>query len=64
MSLLYGDQLLTVEFRARSMTSTSFIFSSRRDKRARSASNICMSEEMSPKSSLFLKSSSKREFLS
>jgi len=53
-----------VEFNARSMTSTSFIFSSRRDKRALSASNICMSEEISPKSSRFRNSSSSKEFRS
>ena len=53
-----------MEFKARSMTSTSFIFSSRRDKRALSASNICISVEMSPKSSRFLRSSSNKEFRS
>ena len=60
----YKNDLLTVEFKARSMTSTSFIFSSRRDKRALSASNICISVEMSPKSSRFLSSSSNKEFRS
>ena len=69
MNLFYIEQnfkndLLTVEFKARSMTSTSFIFSSRRDKRALSASNICISVEMSPKSSRFLRSSSNKEFRS
>ena len=60
----YKNDLLTVEFKARSITSTSFIFSSRRDKRALSASNICISVEMSPKSSRFLRSSSNKEFRS
>ena len=60
----FKNNFLTVEFKARSMTSTSFIFSSRRDKRALSASNICISVEMSPKSSRFLRSSSNKEFRS